>query len=70
MLIANFYLRKISYLTLPNEMPKEILQAVGYAVFLNNYTVSKYGIPIVKTNFAFSIFYFSLKIHLCFLFKK
>ena len=41
-----------------------------YAVFLNNYTVSKYCIPIVKTNFAFSIFYLSLKIHLCFLFKK
>ena len=40
-LIANFFffLERIFCLTLPNEMPKEILKAVGCAVFLYNCTV-------------------------------
>ena len=33
-----------------------ILLAIGHAVFLNNGTASKYGISIVKINFAFSVF--------------
>lgn len=54
-----FFLRKDSlFLTLPNEMPKEILEAIGYAVFLYNCTVLKFCMPIFKANFAYSIFYF------------
>lgn len=38
-IISFFFLGRIFCLTLPNEMPKEILKAVGCAVFLYNCTV-------------------------------